>query len=291
MLSRALLAITSCFTLAHHAHANIQPAAVTDSEPAAKVRIIASHDTIQPGTDTWIGIEFDIADKWHIYWPGQNDSGYAPSVEWTLPDGVTVGPLHWPTPKRYVMPGDILDHTYEGKLILLSRLSVAPDAPTNAPLTIKADLSWLECEEGCVPREATLSHTIKLSDSEADPASPATSKDNSAIQEQLKQLPIDDADLIATALRVSWTDSEHITILATNPLVSRIAFYPHEDGIQVKSILANAESKGPNLKLRVTPSHDTHLKGIVQVWNDDGRSLGAYLLDESPRSGTSDKIK
>lgn len=274
------------------AQSHAQPAAVTDSEPAAKVRIVASHEDLAPGTITWIGIEFDIADKWHIYWPGQNDSGYAPSIEWTLPQGVTAGPLHWPTPKRYVMPGDILDHTYEGKLILLTPLTISPGfnpvgSSASEATTIKAEVSWLECEEGCVPREASLTHTFALAQSEA----PRTSQDNAAIQAQLKALPIADPAVVAEAIKVSWLDREHATILATNPLASRIAFYPHEDGLSVSSILATAEAKGQSVKLRVTPSRDKHLQGIVQVWNQEGRSLGAYLLNKPPEKGDAGTIK
>lgn len=288
---RALLGLAACLLpTIPAAHTHAQPAAVTDSEPAAKVRIVASHEGLAPGTTTWIGIEFDIADKWHIYWPGQNDSGYAPSIEWTLPEGVTAGPLHWPTPKRYVMPGDILDHTYEGKLILLTPLTIAPSfhhANTTEAPTIKAEVSWLECEEGCVPREASLTHTLSSDPSEA----PRPSKDNAAIQAQLKALPIADPAVVSEAIKVSWHDRENVTILSTNPLAARIAFYPHESGLAVSSILASAEAKGQSVKLRVTPSRDKHLQGIVQVWNDQGRSLGAYLLDKPPGKDSAGTIK
>lgn len=273
---RSLAPVLAPSILAAGAHAQLSP---FSDEPAAKVRLISSHDLIAPGMATWLGVEFDIAPGWHIYWPGQNDSGYAPSVEWTLPEGFTVGELQWPTPKRYILPGDILDHTYEGRVILLAKLTPPATIRAGESVPIGAKVAWLECEEGCVPREAELAIELKATAGNANPSSEAPH-----FTDARAALPKDHDGQVA----ILWRGPDRVTIAPDPPSrqgVARVAFYPHQSGIPVRDPLKSAEADARSLDLPLAGSRDAalHLRGVVQCWDAQGRSLGAWSIDLLPQ--------
>lgn len=274
---RSLAPVLAPAILAAGAHAQLSP---FSDEPAAKVRLISSDTSIAPDIETWLGVEFDIAPGWHIYWPGQNDSGYAPSVEWTLPEGFTVGDLQWPTPKRYIMPGDILDHTYEGRVVLLAKLTAPATIQAGASVPISAKVAWLECEEGCVPREAEVSIDLK-GGSDAG----AASTESVAISMTESRLPKSALD----AVKIEWSGNDRVKLspATTNAgaSVARVAFYPHQTGAPVVNPLRTAEAAGLSLTLPLEPGSKEPLRGILQCWDASDRSLGAWTID-TPRGST-----
>ena len=56
-----------------------------------------------PGESVTLIWRFELADDWHLYWTGRNDSGYPPLIELDLPEGWVAGGLQWPAPERYVV--------------------------------------------------------------------------------------------------------------------------------------------------------------------------------------------
>ncbi|QYK47344.1 MAG: hypothetical protein KF838_11205 [Phycisphaeraceae bacterium] len=255
------------------AHAQLIPG--DPNSPAAKIRLLSDTATLAPGQSAWLAIEFDIAPKWHIYWPGQNDSGYAPSVDWTHPEEITIGPINWPGPRRYVMPGPILDHTYEGRVLLLTQLTASPDLKPGTDITLHARLEWLECEDGCVPRDGELSLRLPVV-----PDSPTPSADAPSIAAARAALPTDPGD----ALRVQWTSSTEVALTPTppgHPSIARIAFYPHESGIEIINPLKHAEARAASLILPLAePDADKpHLKGILECWDDTGKTVALWIVD------------
>ena len=129
----------------------------------AQPTLIAEHSSIAPGSTVRIAVDFAINPGWHLYWPGRNDTGFEPQVEWELPEGWTIGDLHWPAPVRYVSPGDILDHIYEDRLTLIADLTAPADATDS--VDIAAELSWLVCKDVCIPEDARVSMSLAVSES------------------------------------------------------------------------------------------------------------------------------
>ena len=39
---------------------------------------------------------FKLEPGWHVYWQNAGDSGEPPRIQWTLPAGVTAGPISFP---------------------------------------------------------------------------------------------------------------------------------------------------------------------------------------------------
>src|ERR1700761_1328202 len=105
--------------------------------PHLKVSLVADRGSVSPQashTDVppHVGLLFDLEPGWHVYWTNAGDSGEPPEVKWTLPAGVSVGPLQFPAPKRLPL-GPLMDFGYEGQVLLPAELHVAGSAASPVP--------------------------------------------------------------------------------------------------------------------------------------------------------------
>src|SRR5690606_25744042 len=90
-----------------------------------KIRIVSERAVVQPGSDVWIGVKQEIIPHWHTYWLNPGDSGTPTRIDWTLPEGASVGPIQWPLPERHKQ-GSLTNYGYSGKVMLLSSVHI-PD--------------------------------------------------------------------------------------------------------------------------------------------------------------------
>ena len=88
-------------------------------------------------------------------------------IQWTLPPGWKADTIQWPRPKRLPV-GPLMDYGYEGTPWFLIKLTAPADA--SGTVTIKAAVSWLVCEQICVPEDTTLTLTLPVGKQDADPA-------------------------------------------------------------------------------------------------------------------------
>lgn len=245
----------------------------SDDEPAAKVRLLSDVATVEPGSSATLAVEFNIQDHWHIYWPGQNDSGYAPSIEWTAPEGVTIGDIQWPAPRRYLLPGNILDHVLEGRVLLASTVTLPKSAKPGDKIDINAHVEWLECAEGCVQREQDLSFTLVV-------GARAPSPDAAAIANRAASVPADAPNAVAA----TWDGTSRVKLRVlransnTNP-PAKVAFYPHESGAKVLDPIKSCAASSDSLSLTLDSKATEPLRGVLQTWNAEGKSLGTWWID------------
>jgi thiol:disulfide interchange protein len=130
--------------------------------------LTASHDGVVTGGETEIGLVLQHQDGWHTYWENPGDAGIPTTMEFTLPDGVTAGPVQWPLPIR-MMEGELAIYGYEGTILLPVTLKVAEGyGAETIPVKLKA--SWLICHNICIPESAELELTlpVKTSPSPSD---------------------------------------------------------------------------------------------------------------------------
>ena len=64
----------------------------------ATVELITGLSRLSTASELWIGLRFQLQDKWHIYWRNPGDSGGPPTVTWHLPHGVAASDIVWPMP-------------------------------------------------------------------------------------------------------------------------------------------------------------------------------------------------
>ena len=107
---------------------------------------------ISPGGSVYVGLVITLDDKWHVYWVNAGDSGDPPKITWTLPAGVTAGPMLYPAPTRLPL-GPLMDFGYEDEVAYPVQISVAPNVKPG-PIHLDALVHWLVCREVCIPGKA-----------------------------------------------------------------------------------------------------------------------------------------
>jgi thiol:disulfide interchange protein/DsbC/DsbD-like thiol-disulfide interchange protein len=126
------------------------------------VALIADVKSVKPGLPFTVGIRMTMDPGWHTYWKNPGESGLATSVDWGLPSGLSAGEIGWPLPGKTVESGDVLTYGYAHENMLLVRMSPSPVLKPGSRLTVKAKVSWLECEKTCVPGEASVELTLPV---------------------------------------------------------------------------------------------------------------------------------
>jgi DsbC/DsbD-like thiol-disulfide interchange protein/cytochrome c biogenesis protein CcdA len=130
------------------------------------VQLMVLPQTLTPGSSADAGLYFKLESGWHIYWKNAGDSGEPPHLRWTLPEGITAGPLQFPAPKRLPL-GPLMDFGYEDEVLFPFTLDVAKTTkPGPAILHAKAD--WLVCREVCLPGKAELELKLPVSSQPVD---------------------------------------------------------------------------------------------------------------------------
>jgi len=119
----------------------------------------------RPGATVWVAIRQVVQPGWHTYWVNPGETGLPTSVSWNLPAGVSAGDILWPVPER-LTTGPIVDYGYTGASTMLVPLSVAQDAKIGAA-PAKATVSWLACQQMCVPESTTISFTLNKASGDA----------------------------------------------------------------------------------------------------------------------------
>ncbi len=137
------------------------------------VQLVIPGENLYPGVQNDAGLYFKLEPGWHVYWRNAGDSGEPPHIQWTLPAGVTAGPLQFPPPQRLPL-GPLMDFGYENEVLFPLSLNVPRNAKPGA-FTLKAHVSWLVCREVCIPGKADLAITRTIvskdepASAEADP--------------------------------------------------------------------------------------------------------------------------
>lgn len=123
-------------------------------------QLIAEHGAPAPGGTTTLALLMTPKPTWHGYWKNGGDAGFGLTVEWNLPEGVTVDPFAYPVPEPLVLFG-LMNHVYEQPYALLAKVKVADSVAPGTDLSFSGKAFWLACtDEVCVPEEAIIA--VKL---------------------------------------------------------------------------------------------------------------------------------
>ena len=122
---------------------------VTDQ---GRVRLIAAQPYVGADKGIELGLEFELAPHWKIYWRTPGDAGYPPHIDWKGSRNLAAAALNWPAPERFSILG-FETAGYEGTVVLPIDATVAA---AGQALTAHAALRYLTCSDICVPHETTL---------------------------------------------------------------------------------------------------------------------------------------
>lgn len=251
--------------------------------PARLVRLEAAAEpaTVVPGGAVTMLWRLRPEAGWHLYWNGRNDSGFAPRQKLALPAGWQAGPLLWPVPARHVSAGDILDHVYEGELVLLQQLVAPTGAVPGSAAEVRADWEWLACRESCVPGRDSLVVRVTVGQAPAAAVAPPPSAALRAARARLPQ------DLPAGLLRTTWEGATLRVERAGPPVAGqgRLTFMPAGDCADLVDLLHDGQ--GAALALRVVPAEGRlgPVRGLVLV-EDGAGPARSFTLDVPAVSST-----
>jgi thiol:disulfide interchange protein DsbD len=148
-----LLLVITLGCLTHKGWAQAQTEAV----------LVLDHLMARPGETLNAAVVLRSAHGWHTYWknPGEAGAGgQATTIDWDLPEGVSVGAIEWPTPRKLKEEAGAV-FAYERTNALLIPITLASNL-TPRLLTLSAQVRWLECEKQCVPRSTQVSATLQI---------------------------------------------------------------------------------------------------------------------------------
>lgn len=161
----------------------------------ATVELITERPAVAPGERFHVGLRIRHDPEWHTYWINPGDSGLPTRLDWRLPEGVTVGEIVWPAPRRFDL-GGVVNFGFEGDLLLPVPVTVDPGVPPGTRLELGAKASWLICKDICIPGDAELAVAVDVVAPDAAPpaaASEVTEAFVSAMAAVPKRLPASSA--------------------------------------------------------------------------------------------------
>jgi thiol:disulfide interchange protein len=228
--------------------ANAQLQVVGDGGPGPvkaqhlTAELVSLAPSITPGGTLQVGLVLTLEEHWHVYWVNAGDSGEPPKITWTLPEGITTGPMQFPIPSRLPL-GPLMDFGYEDEVAFPVQLTAA-NSVKPGPIHLDAIVNWLVCREVCIPGKAHLGLNLTV-----DPKATAPTQTVGALGEALtlipKPLPPD------TKLTVTGGQTDFVLTLTTGKRETHAEFYPFDQEVIANAAPQPIESQADGVRLRV----------------------------------------
>lgn len=139
----------------------------TDWEVTAysKARLIASHKSVpNPGEEPlYVGFQVELQPGWKTYWRSPGDAGLPPVFDWSGSVNVANVELLYPAPQHFEI-FNLTTYGYHDGVVY--PIKVTP-AIAGAPVTLKATVNYLVCEDLCVPVTANFTLAIPAAEGPA----------------------------------------------------------------------------------------------------------------------------
>jgi len=248
-------------------------AAVTPS--ATKARLVLSAESVRPGDTVLAGVHLKMDRGWHVYWRNAGESGLPTRIEWTLPAGIRAGEIQWPVPEVFTS-GGLTTYVYQGETLLIVPLKVTEKMPRGS-VQLRAKVSWLECQEACVPGSGEVEATLLVG------AETKTSSDAGLIETWQKRTP---ASAPASVYRGGWAEqgtNETRHLIIEGEMVNGAKpsdFYGYGgDGFEVSPGAEALEADAGKFRLRKSvkrfePVFPSTIEGVL-VWPGSGAQATA----------------
>ena len=135
-----------------------------------RAELISEVSTVKAGEPFWVALRQTIKPRWHTYWKNPGDSGLPTEIAWTLPPGAKADPIVWPTPSLVDVQG-IINYGFHDDILLM--VKVTPPADASGTLHLAAGVSWLVCDDVCIPEDGKVALDLPVG-AAATPANAAT---------------------------------------------------------------------------------------------------------------------
>ncbi|NWF49826.1 MAG: hypothetical protein HXY49_04720, partial [Ignavibacteriaceae bacterium] len=191
----------------------------------------------------------ELEEGWHLYWRNSGDTGIPTSIEFGLPEGITVSEIQWAVPKVFEYEG-LASFGYDKQVLLLTELTIPENYQSNS-VSVTAKLKSLICKDVCIPFNTTVSKEIMLMNN-----FPADDDASTLFTRTRKNLPEvkNDFELSITP------DEDFITLIiqSLNPGLAKINslyFLPYENGIFKNTAEQNYKVNDDRIELKLEYDH------------------------------------
>jgi thiol:disulfide interchange protein DsbD len=226
------------------------------------VQLVAPSSTLVPGQAAQAGLYFKLEQGWHVYWKNAGDAGEPPHIKWTLPAGITGGPLQFPAPQRLPV-GPLMDFGYENEVLFPFTLNAAGSAAPG-PATLHAHVDWLVCREVCIPGKADLEMVRTVGGAAGTPIEPDAGLYARLADKLPKPLPADSKlGFVATAGGFKLT-------VETGHRETQAAFFPADQDVidNPAPQKMTPTAKGFTLEIKKDPTlakAPDQLRGVIEL--------------------------
>ena len=285
----ALLALAFAVFSQSSAHAQLQ--VVGDGGPGPvkaqhlTVELVSLSPSIAPGGTLQVGLVLTLEEHWHVYWINAGDSGEPPKITWTLPEGITAGPMLFPIPSRLPL-GPLMDFGYEDEVAFPVQLTAA-SALKPGPIHLDAKISWLVCREVCIPGKAHLGLNLNVVPGAA-PAQPV-----GAVGEALSLIP---KPLPADAkLTITGGKTDFVLNLVTGGRETTAEFYPADQDQIANAAPQQIEPTANGVRLFVRRSEDlktlpAQLHGLIKLSDNEAYDITAPVTPGEVAAPSGSKV-
>jgi thiol:disulfide interchange protein DsbD len=226
--------------------------------------IVLEQSSVAAGQPVRGVLHLQMEGAWHTYWKNAGDVGLATEVAWTLPEGWKADPLLWPAP-HYLETSGLVSYAYEHQVDLPFILRPPADVAMG-PVEATAKVSWLECDQACIPGDAELKLSFVVASSSVDGPGAAQ------VKAAFSSLPKARSDIKASKDGSYW-----LLHLPSNlaPEGATFRFFPDTPG-QITMIapqeLVKGEDGSRTLRLQSDPGAEkppTELSGVLVATSGD----------------------
>ena len=150
------LAFFACLVLSANSYANNFNHSIASEwfeTKQNKVRLISATRGMGGKKEVQLGLQFKLKDNWKIYWKAPGDAGFPPRLNWEDSSNLKNTKFHWPVPTRFEVLG--LQTIGYKKEVVFPILATVQNP--NQPLLLRVQLSYLTCDDVCIPYNTNLS--------------------------------------------------------------------------------------------------------------------------------------
>ncbi len=225
------------------------------------VELTSLGPAIAPGGTLPVGLVFTMEDKWHVYWVNAGYAGEPPEAKWTLPAGLTMGPMQFPAPQR-IATGAAVSYGYEDAVAFPFTLSAASIVKPG-PIHLDAHIRWLVCSAStCLPGKAHLGIDLKVAPGAM--ASPLVG----ALGQSIKNLPTPMPERMTAAALLG--PKEWVLTLHTGGPEEDGEFYPVDPDLIVDNADQDSQTIADGIQIRVPRSSEAKVQpktihGLVRL--------------------------
>jgi len=245
--------------------------------------LVSASTSIAPGGTLQAGLVFTLDPRWHVYWINAGDAGEPPKITWTLPFGITAGPLQFPIPQR-LPNGPLMDFGYQDVAAFPIQITAAKSLKSGT-VHLDAKINWLVCREVCIPGKAHLGINLTVTPGAA--SVPATGALGAALKLIPQPLPAD------VKFTVMGGKSDFVLTLITGHKETAAEFYPFDQDQIVNAAPQTVESLLNGVRLRVKRADDlaklpAELHGLVKLSATQAYDVTAPVTpgEVAPAAGT-----